>query len=64
VVHFGQVVILGCQPENGNGVNAAASQLASDVDGGQRLIDAKRGPAEQSNLLPGNHGHGAAGETL
>jgi hypothetical protein len=34
------------------------------MDGSQRLVHAKRGPAEQPNLLPGNDGNGTAGEAV
>ena len=52
MIHFLEVMILGRQPENRNGVHAALGQFAGHVTGRERFINAVGGPAEQSNLLP------------
>ena len=51
VVDLGQVVILGCQPENRNAIDAGSRGLLRQLDRRQRLENGKKRTAEQPNLL-------------
>ncbi len=59
MIYFFQIVVLGRQPEHGNGVRPFFGQLASDMDRRQRLVNRIGGAAEQSDLLPGYDGDGS-----
>ncbi len=55
MVHFGDVVILGGEPEHGNRGNALLAQLRGQSNGRQSFIDGVGGPGKQADLLPGDH---------
>jgi hypothetical protein len=58
MVDFGEVVILGGQPEDRHGADAVVAQLAGESGGGQGLVDRVDGSAEQADLLAGDDGDG------
>src|SRR5713226_1864465 len=64
VVDFVEVMIFGCQPEDGHSVDAALSDLRRDADGGQRFVNAVAGSGEEAYLLPRNNGCGAGGQPI
>jgi hypothetical protein len=72
VVGFGEVVIFGGQPEDGDGAPTAASKLAGDpgigvlgaADDGGGFEEGEEGSAEEGDLLAGEDGAGSVAEAL
>ena len=65
VVDLGEIVILSREPENWNGGNSAAGEVASHVGGGDRFVNGVGGTGKQADLLAGDDGDGAgAGEKV
>ena len=54
VVHFGQIVVVGGEPENRDGVDSSRGCLFGEFDRGQRLVDGEHRSAEKADLLPGH----------
>ncbi len=59
VVDFGEVVILGRQPENGDRGNVLVVEVARETCGRQCFVNRVRRAREQADLLPGDYRHGA-----
>ena len=56
-----KIVILGLQPEDrDDGLARFRRQGSRDADGGGRLVDGEQRSQEEADLLPGDHGGGAA----
>ena len=64
MVHFGKIMILGREPEDGNGICSFRGQFAGRVNRRQRLVNAVRGTAKHSNLLPGDDGDRAVAKPV
>ncbi len=54
--HFVQVVVLGSHPENRHRWHSGLAQFLGNANGRQRLVKRVRRPAQQSHLLPTDHG--------
>ncbi len=59
VIHFGEIVILGGQPEHGHRRDALIAELPRHVRRRHGLINGVRRAGKQSDLLAGDDGHGA-----
>ena len=55
MIHFREIVVFRRQPENRDGVHAALGQFARHMNGRERLVNAVRGAAKQSDLLACHH---------
>ena len=55
VIHLGEIVVLGGQPEDRYCGNSLSVQLLSQACRRQRLINAVCGTGEQAHLLPRHH---------
>ncbi len=72
VVGFGEVVVFGGQPEDGDGAPTPASKLAGDpgagvlgaADDGGGFEEGEEGSAKEGDLLAGDDGAGALAEAL
>ena len=58
MVDLGEVVILGGEPEDGHGGNAAGIEVGGEARGGERFIDGVTRAGEQPDLLSGDDGYG------
>ena len=63
MIHFGEIVVRGSQPEDGNRVNARRCGLFRQFDGSQSFIDSKHRAAEQADLLPRHDSNRASAQT-
>ena len=55
VVHLGKIVIIGCQPENRDGVDSGASSFLREFDRSERFVNGEHGSAKKSGLLAGDN---------
>src|SRR5205814_2633422 len=62
VIDFGQIMILGGEPENWDRINPAGGSFIREFDGSQGFVDRKHWPAEQPHLLSRQHGASAGAE--
>ena len=58
LVDFGEVVIFGREPEDGDGADAALRERPGEFDGGERFEDRIERSAEEADLLAGDDGDG------
>ena len=58
VIDFGEVVILGGEPEDGDGADARFGEAAGEADGGEGLVEGVGGAGEEADLLAGDDGDG------
>ncbi len=56
VIDLFEVVILGGEPENGNGVDSLPREFGRKTRGSDRFVDAVGGAAEEAHLLAGDDG--------
>jgi hypothetical protein len=64
VIHFGEIVVIRGQPEDGNRLDAGRSCLFCQLDRGQGLVDGEHGAAEQTDLLPSHDGCRALAQAI
>ena len=64
MIHFGEVMILGGEPENWNRVRSLCRQFARHMNRRQRLINAVRRSAKQSDLLSRDNGDRAVAKPV
>ena len=64
VIHFGQIMVVGGQPENRDGVDSGRGGFFREFDRGQRFVDREHRAAEKSNLLPGDDRRRAFAQTI
>ncbi len=64
LIHFGEVVVLGGEPKDGNRVGAAARGLLGAADGGDGLVKGVGRAGEEADLLAGYDGRGARRQTV
>ncbi len=64
MIDLGEIVILGREPENRNGVDAAARGFLRAADGRESLVKGVRGTGKETDLLAGHDRDGAGGETV
>src|SRR5882757_7576396 len=55
MIHFGEIVVLGCQPEYRHGLNPSLGGLIRKLDRSQCLIDRVSGTSKQSHLLASDY---------
>src|ERR1035437_7521346 len=54
VVPLGQIMVVSCQPENGDTVDSGGGCFFCEFDCSERFVNGEHRPAEQSNLLSGD----------
>jgi len=64
MVNFGEVVVFGGEPEDGDGVVATRSEIGGEADDGERFVETVGGAGEEADLLPGDDGDGAGSEAV
>src|SRR6266496_5173133 len=52
MVHLGQIMVVGSQPENRDSIDSGLGSLLCQFDCGERLVNREHGAAEKSYLLP------------
>ena len=64
MVHFGEIVIFGGEPEDRNRVGALLCDCVRPTERGDRFIDAVGGTRKEADLLARNDRDCACGETI
>jgi hypothetical protein len=54
VVHLGQIMVVSCQPENGDSVDSGGGCFFCEFDCSERFVNGEHRAAEKSNLLSGD----------
>jgi len=54
VVHLGQIMVVGREPENRDRVDSGGSGFFREFDRRQRFVDGEHGSAEKPDLLAGD----------
>ena len=64
MIDFGEVVIFGGEPEDGNGIDAFARKFLCAGGGSDRFVETVGRPGEEAYLLAGYDGDGAFCEAI
>jgi len=64
VVDFGEVVVFGGEPEDGDGVMSARSEIGGETNDGERFVETVGGAGEEADLLSGDNGDGTGSEAV
>ena len=56
VIDFGEIVVLGGEPEDGNSVDAFGRETLGKAHGGERFVNGVGRTGEKTNLLSSDYG--------